>query len=156
MNKEIKKIIPAYKDYLWGGTKLKEKYNKESNLEIVAESWEVSTHKDGSSMIDGITLKEYIENNKGILGTKVDGDNLPILIKLIDAKQDLSIQVHPGNEYARKYENDNGKTEMWYIVEAEEGSFLYAGVSKKMDKEELSESVNDGSITDKLNRVYVN
>ncbi len=155
MNKEIKKIIPAYKDYLWGGTKLKEKYNKESNLEIVAESWEVSTHKDGSSMIDGITLKEYIENNKGILGTKVDGDNLPILIKLIDAKQDLSIQVHPGNEYARKYENDNGKTEMWYIVEAEEGSFLYAGVSKKMDKEELSESVNDGSITDKLNRVYV-
>ncbi|NLC96223.1 MAG: mannose-6-phosphate isomerase [Erysipelotrichaceae bacterium] len=155
MNKTIKKISPVFKDYLWGGTKLKEFYNKDSDLDIIAESWEVSTHNDGTSTIDGVSLKDYIEENPGILGSKVKDNGLPILIKLIDAKQDLSIQVHPGNEYARKYENDNGKTEMWYIVDAEEGSFLYAGVSKDLSKTELEESVMDGSIVDKLNKIYV-
>lgn len=154
MNK-IVKITPAYKDYLWGGTKLKEYYNKKSDLDIIAESWEVSTHKDGSSLVEGIKLKDYIENNKGILGSKGKGDNLPILIKLIDAKNDLSIQVHPENDYALSHEGDNGKTEMWYIIECEEGSFLYAGVNKEMSKIELEESIKDGSITDKLNKIYI-
>ncbi len=154
MNK-IVKITPAYKDYLWGGTKLKEYYNKKSDLDIIAESWEVSTHKDGSSLVEGIKLKDYIENNKGILGSKGKGDNLPILIKLIDAKNDLSIQVHPDNDYALSHEGDNGKTEMWYIIECEEGSFLYAGVNKEMSKIELEESIKDGSITDKLNKIYI-
>lgn len=154
MNK-IVKITPAYKDYLWGGTKLKEYYNKKSDLDIIAESWEVSTHKDGSLLVEGIKLKDYIENNKGILGSKGKGDNLPILIKLIDAKNDLSIQVHPDNDYALSHEGDNGKTEMWYIIECEEGSFLYAGVNKEMSKIELEESIKDGSITDKLNKIYI-
>lgn len=154
MNK-IVKITPAYKDYLWGGTKLKEYYNKKSDLDIIAESWEVSTHKDGSSLVEGIKLKDYIENNKGILGSKGKGDNLPILIKLIDAKNELSIQVHPDNDYALSHEGDNGKTEMWYIIECDEGSFLYAGVNKEMSKIELEESIKDGSITDKLNKIYI-
>lgn len=154
MNK-IVKLTPAYKDYLWGGTKLKKYYNKKSDLYLISESWEVSTHKDGSSLVDGIKLKDYIESNKGILGKKVSGDDLPILIKLIDAKNDLSIQVHPDNNYALTHEGDNGKTEMWYIIESEEGSFLYAGVNKEMSKKELEESIEDGSITDKLNKIYV-
>ena len=126
------RLLPAFKDYLWGGTKLKENYNKKTDLDIVAESWELSTHKDGQSIVDsgeykGLTLSEYVEKlGKDALGTKGNAfEFFPILIKFIDAKGNLSIQVHPDNEYALRVEKEYGKTEMWYILDAEEGASLY-------------------------------
>lgn len=118
------KLISPLKDYLWGGTKLKTDYNKQTELDIVAESWQLSCHKDGSSVIAdgeyaGLTLPEWIEKQgKAVLGTNAERfENFPILIKLIDAKQSLSVQVHPDNEYALRVEGEYGKTEMWYVVD---------------------------------------
>ena len=127
----IVKLGPAYKDYIWGGTNLKEKYGKKSDLDIVAESWEVSTHPDGPSIVltgeyAGKTLTEYIDAlGKDCLGTKgKEFEFFPMLIKFIDSKQPLSIQVHPDNEYALRVEKEYGKTEMWYILDCEPGATL--------------------------------
>ena len=118
------KLKPAFKDYIWGGTKLRDDFGKDCDLDKVAESWELSCHKDGNSVVvggefDGLTLAEYIEKNgRQVLGTNCDKfENFPILIKLIDAKDNLSVQVHPSNEYALRVEGEYGKTEMWYIVD---------------------------------------
>ncbi|MGX8834739.1 type I phosphomannose isomerase catalytic subunit [Amedibacillus sp. YH-ame6] len=156
------KLKPAFKDYLWGGTKLKEEFHKESDYKIVAESWELSTHKDGESIIDsgehkGSTLSEYLQ----ILGTQALGTigntftNFPMLIKFIDAKGNLSIQVHPDNEYALRVEKEYGKTEMWYILEAEEGASLYYGTKNEISKEEFRTRIENDTILDVLKQVPV-
>ncbi len=156
------KLVPAFKDYMWGGTKLKEKYNKKSDLDIVAESWELSTHKDGESIIsggefDGLTLSQYIEKNgREILGKNaLKFDYFPILIKFIDAKKSLSVQVHPDDEYALKNEGEYGKTEMWYILEAEEGAFIYYGFRENLTKEEFESHIKNNTLTDVLKKVEV-
>ena len=109
------KLQPVLKDYLWGGEKLKTLFGRKKDG-IIAESWEVSVHKDGKSTISGTnkSFAEYLKENN----TAVDlsGGEFPVLIKYIDAAKNLSVQVHPNDEYAQKYEHDNGKTEMWYIV----------------------------------------
>ena len=115
---EILKIKPAYKDYLWGGERLKKEYGKDTDMSPLAESWELSVHPDGPSVIiggkyDGKTLKEFLDENPNALGEANKDGELPILIKLIDAQDNLSIQVHPDNEMAKELENQNGKTEMW-------------------------------------------
>ena len=111
------------KDYIWGGTRLREKYNKVSTADKLAESWELSCHPAGPSVIangpaKGETLEQYLEKKgMALLGTKgKDCKNFPIMIKLIDAKDNLSVQVHPDDAYALKNEGELGKTEMWYIV----------------------------------------
>lgn len=159
---EIIKLKPAFKDYLWGGRKLVEKYNKESNLEKVAESWELSNHKDGNSIVyggkyDGKTFQEYLDiQGKASWGKKAQKyDKFPILIKFIDAKQALSIQVHPDDEYARIHEGEYGKNEFWYILEADPGSFLYFGVEEDMTKEQFRQRIEDHVITDYLHKVEV-
>ncbi|MEG2669914.1 MAG: type I phosphomannose isomerase catalytic subunit, partial [Oscillospiraceae bacterium] len=126
------KLSPVFKDYLWGGTKLKTDFGKVSDLSKVAESWELSTHKDGQSIVSsgddtGCTLSQYIDKHgEKILGTKAEKfDYFPILIKFIDAKESLSIQVHPDDTYALKNEGEYGKTEMWYILDANPGAYLY-------------------------------
>ena len=103
------KLSPAFKDYLWGGTRLKTDFHKQTPLKKVAESWELSCHKDGNSIIangryKGMSLAEYInQEGKTVLGTDCrDFEYFPILIKLIDAYDNLSVQVHPDNEYAMK------------------------------------------------------
>lgn len=156
------KLTPAFKDYLWGGTKLKTEYGKQSELQIVAESWEVSTHPDGLSKIvngeyAGKSLLEYVsEQGRSVLGTKCSlEDDMPILIKFIDAKDDLSIQVHPDNEYALKYEGDYGKTEMWYVLEAEEGAELIYGFNRDITKEEFKQAIQDNTLTEVINSVKV-
>lgn len=158
---KILKLKPALKDYLWGGNKLKTVYNKESNWDIVAESWELSAHKDGLSTIEngefkGLTFDKYLEKmgNK-VIGNEYTKDRFPILNKIIDANQSLSIQVHPEDKYANEHENDNGKTEMWYIIDAEPGSYLYYGVKEKLAKEEFKESIEEGTLLEKLNKVNV-
>ena len=144
----IIKLNPAFKDYLWGGTKLKEKYGKKTDMDPVAESWELSVHPDGPSIVasgeyEGLSFPEYLEKKgKSVLGTKGNTfEFFPILIKFIDAKQPLSIQVHPDNEYALRVEHEYGKTEMWYILDCEPDSFLYFGVNKEISKEEFERYV---------------
>lgn len=156
------KLSPAYKDYLWGGTKLKTEYGKQSDLDIVAESWELSTHKDGQSIVasgadKGKTLSAYIaEHGEDILGANAKKfDYFPILIKFIDAKDNLSIQVHPDDAYALKNEGEYGKTEMWYILEAEEGASLYYGFNRGITREEYQQKIEDNTILDVLNKVAV-
>ncbi len=156
------RLMPAFKDYLWGGTRLKESYNKKSDLDIVAESWELSCHKDGQSVIkdgefDGKTLTEYIAAvGEDVLGKKADRFSyFPLLIKFIDAKNNLSIQVHPDDEYAKRVEGEYGKTEMWYVLEAEEGAYLYYGFNRDITKEEFKERIKNNTILEVLNKVPV-
>ena len=124
------RLSPAFKDYIWGGRRLVTDYNKKCDMDIVAESWELSCHKDGQSVVTtgefaGKTLSEYIDLAGGeILGENAKKfDFFPILIKFIDAKSSLSIQVHPDDEYAKRVEGEYGKSEMWYILEAEEDAY---------------------------------
>lgn len=159
---EILKLKPAVKDYLWGGRKLVEQYNKESDLEKVAETWELSNHKDGSSVIinghdKGKTFREYIdEHDKSIWGKNGEKyDNFPIMIKFIDAKQALSIQVHPDDEYALKNEGEFGKNEFWYVLDAQPNAFLYYGVNQEMNKDEYRQHIEDDTICDYLKKVEV-
>lgn len=159
---EILKLIPAYKDYLWGGTRLKTEFGKQFEGEKLAESWELSTNEAGVSIIadgreKGLDLVSYINKyGREILGTRCQRfTDCPFLIKLIDAKDNLSIQVHPNNEYAEKYENDNGKTELWYVVDCDEGAELYYGFAKTVSKEELRNRIKNQTLLEVLNRVSV-
>ena len=156
------KLNPSYKDYLWGGHRLVEEFNKEYDGQVLAESWELSCHPDGPSRIAngehaGKTLEEYIrEQGRGVLGANCSKFvEFPILIKLIDAKDNLSIQVHPDNEYALRTEGQYGKTEMWYVVDCLEGAFLYYGFKKEVSREELEERIENDTLLEVLNKVYV-
>lgn len=124
---EILRLSPVGKDYLWGGTRLRDEYGKKIDLTPLAETWECSVHPDGPSVVPsgkfkGKTLADVLKLHPEYLGTKVKNGELPVLVKFIDAKKDLSVQVHPNDAYAREHEHQNGKTEMWYIIDAEEGA----------------------------------
>ena len=158
----VLKLKPSCKDYLWGGHRLVEEYGKEYDGEILAETWELSCHPDGPSMIvngayAGKTLEEYIEaEGKQVLGTNCRRfRDFPILTKFIDAKQDLSIQVHPDNRYALKNEGQYGKTEMWYVVDAGKEAFLYYGFKKEVSKEEFARRIREDTLLEVLNAVPV-
>ena len=143
------KLQPIYKDYLWGGSKLKTFYDKTDAPEICAESWELSVNPDGQSLTeDGRTIDDI----KDFWGTNCT-EEFPILVKFIDAHDNLSIQVHPSDETALV--GEHGKAEMWYVVEAEPQSYLYFGFSKEITKQEFIEKSRDGTIRDVLNRVPV-
>jgi len=152
------KLIPAYKDYLWGGRKLKEKYGKDSPLDPTAESWELSVHPDGPSVIAageaaGKTLAEYLQENPSFLGTARRSDELPILVKLIDAADDLSLQVHPDDAMAKALEGQNGKTEMWYVMEADEGAQIVYGMKETLTEDAFAEAIRTNRVMPLLNRV---
>lgn len=158
----IIKLEPAFKDYLWGGTKLRDIYKKNCDYKIIAESWELSTHKVGQSIVSsgkhkGMMLGEYIRLlGKDILGWKCNPyDKFPLLIKFIDARENLSIQVHPDDNYALRVEEEYGKNEMWYIMDCEPGSYLYCGFNKDIDKNEIRKRCEMGTLTDVLNKVPV-
>ena len=155
-------LKPACKDYLWGGHKLVDEYNVEYSGEICAEAWTLSCHKDGMSIITGdIHEKQTLSDVIKEKGTEILGKNcqkykdFPILIKLIDASKALSIQVHPDDAYALEHENQYGKTEMWYVLEAEEGAYLYQGFEKEISKEEFEQRIKDNTRTDVLHKEYV-
>ena len=158
----ILKLKPACKDYLWGGHRLVEEYGIEYDGDILAEAWELSCHPDGPSVITngeyaGKTLKEFIdEKGMEVLGLHCRRfREFPILTKFIDARDNLSIQVHPGNSYALKNEGQYGKTEMWYVLDAEEGAILYYGFKKEITKEEFARRIKDNTILEVLNAVEV-
>ena len=151
------KLTPALKDYIWGGNALKGKWGKKTDKDVIAESWELSCHKDGESVISngeyaGMTLSEFIAKNPPVSGFKAQAFKFfPILIKLIDAKTNLSIQVHPSDDYALVNEGQFGKSEMWYIVDAKEGSGVYCGFKEKYSIEEVAKALKENRILDLLN-----
>ena len=151
---ELVKLKPAVKDYIWGGTYF-QRFNKGLNLERVSECWELSTRGLDSSIIasgkdEGKLLKDVITNND--IGPVMDRfPYFPLLIKLIDAKDNLSVQVHPSDGYALKNENSFGKSEMWHIISADEGSGLYVGLNKDYKKEDIQKALEEGTILDCLN-----
>lgn len=158
----IMKLLAPCKDYIWGGTRLRDEYGKKSDKDKLAESWELSCHKDGESVIEngefaGKTLSAYInECGKGVLGKKCERfEYFPILIKLIDAKDNLSVQVHPDNEYAMRVEGEYGKTEMWYIVDCEEGAELLYGFKHEITREEFAKRISDNTLLEVTNNVPV-
>ncbi len=148
---QIEKLYPECKDNIWGGRALKEKYGKITDKDPVAESWELSFHKDGPTKLsDGTTLQSRATARD--LGENCEGfPFFPMLVKLIDAKQDLSVQVHPSDEYALKNENSFGKTEMWYIVDAEPGAGIYLGFKRKVSQEEYEQAIANNTLTELLN-----
>ena len=151
---ELVKLKPAVKDYIWGGNYF-QKYNKVLGLTRVSECWELSTRDNDSSIIvsghnSGKLLNEVITNED--IGPVMDRfPYFPLLIKLIDAKENLSVQVHPSDDYALKYENSFGKSEMWHIISADEGSGLYVGLNNNYTKEDIEKALNEGTILDNLN-----
>lgn len=155
-------LSPSCKDYLWGGTKLKTDYHKESHMPVLAESWECSVHPDGPSYVSGgifqgRTLQSVLEENPAFLGTHPNKDmGLPILVKLIDAREKLSVQVHPDDEYAAKYEKGSlGKTEMWYVLEAEADAEITYGFVRNMDRKLLLDALKTNAIEKYLHRVKI-
>lgn len=155
-------LKPDAKDYLWGGNRLNDDFAKGIELSPLAETWECSVHPDGLSVVasgefQGMTLAELLKEHREFLGSHSEKKGeLPILIKLIDAKKNLSVQVHPDDEYAMKYENgQSGKTEMWYVMDCEENTELVYGLLHDTDKELLRESISKGTIERLLQKVPV-
>ncbi|GMN08464.1 class I mannose-6-phosphate isomerase [Croceitalea sp. MTPC5] len=160
MNLYPLKFDPILKERLWGGTKLKTVLNKPIKSDITGESWELSTVKGDISVVAngslrGRSLQDLIEENAvALLGQGVVdrfGKEFPILIKFIDAKQDLSIQLHPNDALAKKRHNSFGKTEMWYVMDANPGARLIVGFNRDVEKEEYKKSVEQDTLLDLLN-----
>lgn len=160
-------LKPAAKDYLWGGSRLNDDFAKGIDMTPLAETWECSTHPDGPSVIssgefEGMELAELLKRFPEFLGTHplsnpyLQKGELPILIKFIDAKKDLSVQVHPDDAYAREVEHELfGKTEMWYVLDAAKDAKLVYGFYHDMDKEKLRCSLEQGTVEKYLQKVKV-
>lgn len=155
-------LKPVGKDYLWGGKRLQSEFGKDCGMNPLAETWECSTHPDGISIVvsgiyAGQNLKEVLEEHPEYLGSCSDTySELPIIIKLIDAQQNLSVQVHPNDAYAKTYENgQNGKTEMWYILDAAPDAHLVYGFCQTISRSELRQHLENGTIEPYLNWIHV-
>lgn len=156
------KCEPAYKDYLWGGTKLRDTYGKPCDYDIIAESWELSAHEDGQCRVasgkhKGMLFKEYLSLiGEDALGWKCQAfEKFPLLIKFIDARKQLSVQVHPDDSYALPNENEYGKSEMWYVMDCDPGASIYYGLNRKVSQEEIKQRAADNTLTEVLNEVHV-
>ena len=150
------------KDYLWGGRRLIDKFGFETEQEKAAEGWMLSCHKDGNSVVRngslaGLTLQQAVEIWGSVaLGKKAAGFTyFPILIKLIDAKDRLSVQVHPNDEYALIHEGEYGKTKMWYVVDCDEGAKLIYGFNQDISQGEFLERINNNNLSPVCNYVPV-
>ena len=153
--KHVFELIPPLKEYIWAGSNLK-KYKK-TNLDKISESRELSfLDNDESKLIydnKEVNITEFIKSEP--INKYINPKIQNLLIKLIDSAQSLSIQVHPSDEYALKYENSLGKTEMWIILDAKEGSYINLGFNQDVKKEDFPELIKDDSILSYLNKIYV-
>lgn len=157
---KIWKLNPVYKDYLWGGRRLKDNFHAKTDMDIVAESWVLSVHRDGTNLIEsgefeGRTLKEVLDDKKYWGKNAEKFDFFPVMVKLIDAADDLSVQVHPSDELSLEVEGQYGKTEVWYVLDAEEDAYLYYGLKQDITKEEFKELLCSSKVETVLNKVYV-
>lgn len=158
------KFDPVYKEIIWGGQNIKRFFGRKIPFERTAESWEICARPDGMSVVSngklsGLNLEQLIEKYKeSLLGTasvKKYGDNFPLLIKIIDANDRLSVQVHPDDEYARSRGEKNGKNELWYIIDAKPGAKLIYGVRDGVTKEGFCAAVKNGTVAQTLREVPV-
>lgn len=160
---DILKLNPVFKDYIWGGTRLQTDYGFNTGFEKTAEGWMLACHKDGINTVDGgefdgMALDKVIESVglEAIGGTNcLKYPYFPVLIKLIDAHDSLSIQVHPDDEYARRVENEFGKTEIWYVLDAIDDAELIYGFKEEISKEEFRTAIENKTLLEKLNSVKV-
>lgn len=157
--REAMKLTPSFKDYLWGGTRLVTEYKKQTEKRPVAESWEISTHEDGPSTVinghfAGKTLAEVLEAHPEFIGGGLA--EFPVLMKFIDAKDNLSVQVHPADQYAWEIEGEPGKNEMWYVMDAAPGAELIVGFQERLSPAEIKESIENHTVLEKVNHIPVN
>ncbi len=151
------KMSPCIKEIIWGGNKMKEYYNKEYAFDKAGESWEVSSNRSGESSVaqgkfKGLSMSELLSKHPEITGN----GNLPLMFKIIDANSDLSIQVHPEDDYAKINENSpHGKTEMWYIISADKGSHIGYGFNCPMTDEKIKKAVEEGNLEKYINYIDV-
>ena len=146
-------LKPAIKDYIWGGRRLIDEYGFETNGEIAAEAWMLSCHKDGTNtVLNGFYAGKTLDC---VLAEWGFTERFPILIKLIDAKQKLSVQVHPDDAYALENEGELGKTEMWYVVDCEPGAKLAYGFNENISADEFEKRIKDNTLDDFINYVPV-
>jgi len=155
-------LRPSGKDYLWGGKRLNDEFEKQIPMSPLAETWECSTHPEGSSWVvggeyDGMELARILRQHPEYLGTHPNTHGeLPILIKFIDADKDLSVQVHPDDDYAEACEQgQRGKTEMWYVLDAAKNASLVYGFRHDTNEAEIRASIAEGTIMKHLQRVPV-
>lgn len=155
------KLEPVFKEIVWGGNRLESDYSYESDLKNIAEAWVLTARSEGDNVIKngefaGTSFTKFIKENKELLGRKGEKySEFPLLIKFIDANKDLSVQVHPDDDYAALHENSYGKTEAWYILDCEEGAELIYGFNKKISSEEFRKSIEDNTFLDYVNKVKV-
>ena len=158
------KFEPILKEKIWGGEKIKNILHKETNVSSIGESWEISDHEDDISnvkngILQGKSLSELIVKYKGsLVGEKVYkkfGNKFPVLIEFIDAAKPLSIQLHPNDELAKKRHNSFGKTEMWYVMQADENAGLVVGFKKEVSKNEYLKHLKNKTLTKILNFDHV-
>lgn len=157
---ELLKLGAITKKIIWGGERLAREYGKGETGEKIAESWELTSRKDGVNTIiggkyDGMLLSDYLASHKDAVCKDWDGERFPLLIKLIDAEADLSIQVHPDDEYAALHTTDLGKTEMWYIVDAAPDARIIYGLKKKYTADEVRTAIANGTLEELMNYVPV-
>lgn len=155
-------LKPSGKDYLWGGRRLKDDFGKECECSPLAETWECSTHPEGECIVaggeyQGESLRSVLENHPDYISENLSSDDIfPLLIKLIDANQDLSVQVHPDDDYACMYENGaRGKTELWYVLDAKKDATIYYGFLKDTSRNEVEAALAAGTIEKLLQSVPV-
>ncbi|MBQ7596062.1 MAG: class I mannose-6-phosphate isomerase [Clostridia bacterium] len=158
---EMFKLTPFVADYIWGGTRLIDEYGIKTNKNPAAEAWVLSCHPAGPSVVaggefEGKTLEQVYQSDKSICGTHGEKfEFFPILIKLIDAKNNLSIQVHPDNDYAMRVEGEYGKTEAWYILDCDDDAELILGFNREVSVEEFKEAAQSEKMLDIVNKVKV-
>ena len=162
MNHKPFLLRPSGKDYLWGGKRLNDEFEKNIPMTPLAETWECSTHPDGPSYVvggefDGMELAAVLKQHPEFLGTHPDTQGeLPLLIKFIDAKQDLSVQVHPDDRYAAEQESGQlGKTEMWYVLDAAKDAKLIYGFRRDTAEEKVRSAIEKGTILKNLQQIKV-
>lgn len=158
------KLDPVYKEPIWGGKRLREIFGKDIPSDTTGESWEIACHENGTSTVSngvlkGKSLKEVIDEY-GIeaLGTKIGEEGkkkFPLLVKIIDASDKLSVQVHPEDEYAKEHEGELGKTEMWIVLDAKPGAQLVYGLKPGVSQEMFEEGIQKGTLENLLNFVDV-
>jgi mannose-6-phosphate isomerase len=155
---------PIFKERIWGGAKLKEVLNKSFNGQQIGESWELSTVENDISVVangefKGLNLNQLIEKYPtevlGIKSIQYFGHNFPLLFKFIDAKEDLSIQVHPNDALAKERHNSFGKTEMWYVMQADDNARLVVGFKDKTNKKEYQKHLENKTLVAVLNETHV-